>query len=821
MSEQISFASVPHVIDGDIDEIFLTDVSDGTVHSAFSESEQIDFELDDELPSASEGRVDGNIQQQRPTLVKRRPGRPRRSANKKLAALEALFDEPFMSSKRRRAPSASSSIEKIDTASLSSAANLTIKNPAIAEFHRACQYGQVNLMESLLRKGTAKVDCCDSLGNTGLHVAAIHGQIEAIKLLLKMGADVRAENILKEHPVDLCRDLEGASILHDFERMQSDSMILPFLSMCWRARKKGLKAFFQENNVSEILNERDSNENNGLHYAAVWNNEEITGKFLQYGMAVDLVNSKGNTPLHMACRFSSPDVVRLLLEAGSDYRLENMQGNTPIDLSNKLIMRIFRRFAREKGINDPQLFSATVTKRFIEVSEDEGQIKSRNKEIILTKGLSREEKKLRQMMAIFSRSTSNENNVKEVKRKRGRPPRNSYIISDKDDEEKLKLDVASSGEKSDFYSQDDSSISKKFSKTSITNSSSVTGLKFSKNRLIDKTSGRTPLHKASAKGKLERILDLIKEDKTLVNRKDNAGYTALHEAALSGHLDAVKELISAGAKVNTMAANGATPLHDAAINSQIKVVKHLLEKGANASLRNEEGQRPIDLTDDLRIRSLLESSMSMLQRKRQRPNFGLEGKGPNSEEQNLSPRKSQRTRPKSLFRKMVEIESTEPLLQIHCGKTEAQHSGWYFLAPQVNTLFTLTSFKRSHTYIPLSKTRHMADDELDLLLDCAIMNKFPVLKGYCSAGVLLLEKDAVMDEFERLGQSLANVPVMYVDLPRLGRNDSNHNSTTSYDSVNSNANASFNVSGSNEAHVLPPKLKMKFSQRRSIDVTNS
>jgi len=67
--------------------------------------------------------------------------------------------------------------------------------------------GFPHVIEALLESGKFDVNRKNerSLGNTALHWAAWHGQVSAIQLLIKAGADVDAKNDFGRTPADLAR----------------------------------------------------------------------------------------------------------------------------------------------------------------------------------------------------------------------------------------------------------------------------------------------------------------------------------------------------------------------------------------------------------------------------------------------------------------------------------------------------------------------------------------------------------------------------------------------------------------------------------------
>lgn len=74
-----------------------------------------------------------------------------------------------------------------------------------------------------------------------------------------------------------------------------------------------------------------------------------------------------------------------------------------------------------------------------------------------------------------------------------------------------------------------------------------------------------------------------------MNACDQFCWTPLHHACHAGQLDIIKQLVEAGAAVNTPTFSGATPLMRAIESSRPCCVDYLIKAGATVTAANKSG----------------------------------------------------------------------------------------------------------------------------------------------------------------------------------------------------------------------------------------
>jgi len=121
----------------------------------------------------------------------------------------------------------------------------------------------------------------------------------------------------------------------------------------------------------------------------------------------------------------------------------------------------------------------------------------------------------------------------------------------------------------------------------------------------------SPIHYASFYGYYEMMEDLMNKYNADVNLISSNGWTPLHLSAYKGNIKIVNLLLKFK-KTNFDLAlpKIGTALHCACLNNNFKVVAFLLHK-CNPNIKDDQGLFPIDITNDLNIKNIINKTLNI------------------------------------------------------------------------------------------------------------------------------------------------------------------------------------------------------------------
>ncbi|NXP27610.1 ANR55 protein, partial [Scytalopus superciliaris] len=185
--------------------------------------------------------------------------------------------------------------------------------------YQAAANGDVNTLTAVIREDPSILECCDREGCTPLMHAVSGRQVDTVKLLLKMGANINTQDAYGRTSLSLATYLgwlEGCvSLLRNGakQNIPDKNGRLPLHAATAEPDVRLLSVLLQQSNLSEI-NHQDNEGMTSLHWAAFHNRPQHTQTLLHKGADPTLVDKDFKTALHWAVQSGNRILCSIILD---------------------------------------------------------------------------------------------------------------------------------------------------------------------------------------------------------------------------------------------------------------------------------------------------------------------------------------------------------------------------------------------------------------------------------------------------------------------------------------------------------------------------
>jgi len=501
----------------------------------------------------------------------------------------------------------------------------------------AAMNNQQKTVKYLCEQPETNIDVKNKNEITPLMIAAKEGNLDALKCLIKNGANHREKDIsgrialiyaiIQTHYTAERLKINDANILTNYgiRSIKFDTLT---------AKSYNLGVIKELINVDKAtINELDAFKNTPLMYAAICGDKHMVQFLLDNGAEVDSKNSYNMTPLMFASICGNIEVVELLLTKGSDINAKNTKEMTPlmfasingnIEVVKFLLTNGADINAKDNDGKTPLMFAAEhgnieVVKFLLANGADIFAKTNRSKKNFFD-FVSMDDKDMQNVLIDYDKNNGNkillyakENNRKLYRILFENSPLythekliTEFISALKADDTKKLNNILKYVNETNINNKNDEGDTLLLIATQHGNEKIVSILlKMGANVNCKNNKKDTPLLIATERDN-KQIVSILLEKKANVNCKNNQGNTPLLFAIENDNIEILENLINYGADVNLQDWNYETPLMLAAALGHIKAAKVLIENGANILLKNASGFTAIEIAKQRKHTEIVE-----------------------------------------------------------------------------------------------------------------------------------------------------------------------------------------------------------------------
>ncbi|MGA2848475.1 MAG: ankyrin repeat domain-containing protein [Terracidiphilus sp.] len=218
------------------------------------------------------------------------------------------------------------------------AAALTCTSLAFAgPIHDAARKGDLKKVQALIQSDPTLVNSKDSMGDTPLHVAALHGELAVAQALVAAGADVNAKNSAGPFtPGDLGgflsssnhQDPVGLLTVHGIIQADMKNGYTPLDMAAFSIRYMPMVKFLIDKGAN--VNAQASSGATPMFWAVMRQQKDELLYLIDHGGNVNLADAYGDTILDMALHLQYFTMIQPLLDHGADVNAIDQSQHRPL-----------------------------------------------------------------------------------------------------------------------------------------------------------------------------------------------------------------------------------------------------------------------------------------------------------------------------------------------------------------------------------------------------------------------------------------------------------------------------------------------------------
>ncbi|XP_054009372.1 ankyrin repeat and death domain-containing protein 1A-like isoform X1 [Hylaeus anthracinus] len=199
--------------------------------------------------------------------------------------------------------------------------------------HHAASAGHPTVITALSSIPRLELNVTDKKGQTPIHCACAEEHLEAVEILIGLGANVDAQDNEGNTPLHVATRTRHTAIAQLLLKAEANTELTDQMGFTplHVAASQGCKGILDSMiQHGAALNKQCKYGNTALHLACQNNEVETVEILINKGVDLNCLNLRLQSPIHIAAEMGHTDICELLLAAGANIEQREQSGRTPL-----------------------------------------------------------------------------------------------------------------------------------------------------------------------------------------------------------------------------------------------------------------------------------------------------------------------------------------------------------------------------------------------------------------------------------------------------------------------------------------------------------